>query len=217
MIQLAPAQWIKIAKDPGRIVIPAPPQVAGQRPEPLLYGRYKTVERTGFTDDVRNPVRGLGELRNLTFRKDSRLERLQHQHPLQHTAIDQWNSEERLVGILAGFDEILKARMLPHLFHRYRTNLFRNQADQSFIHGHAQLAHAFRAQPQCRRQHQIGAVGLQQVGGTNIGAEAPCNQRDHVHQGFGRLSRLRSQVRDLIPRQHVVDVERAGHVVLFLN
>ena len=217
MIELAPAQRIEFAEQAGRIVVPTPPQVAGQRPEPLLHRRDKTVEGAGFAHYVRHPARRLGEQTNLIFREDSRLHGLNHQHTLQHAAINQGNSQERLVGIFAGFAEILEARMIPDLFHGHRADLFRDQADQSFIDCHAKLAHAFMAQTERRGQHEIGAVGLQQVGGANIRAKPSGDQRDHVHQGLGRLAGFRRQVRDFLPRQHIAGIERAGSVVLILN
>ncbi len=127
VIELTPAQRIEIAEQAGGIVVPAPPQVAGQRPEPLLDRRDETVEGAGFAHHGRNPLRGLGEQTNLIFRKDPRLHGLNHQNALQHAAIDQRNSQERLVSILAGFAEVLEARMGPDLFHRHRANLFRDQ------------------------------------------------------------------------------------------
>ena len=45
MIELTPTQRIEIAEQAGGIVIPAPPQVASQRPEPLLSGRDESIER----------------------------------------------------------------------------------------------------------------------------------------------------------------------------
>src|ERR1019366_8296020 len=48
VIELAPTLRIEFAEQADGIVIPAPPQVAGQRPEPFLDGRDETVEGTGF-------------------------------------------------------------------------------------------------------------------------------------------------------------------------
>ena len=73
VIELTPARRIEIAEQAGGIVIPAPPQVAGQRPQPLLDGGDETVEGAGFAHHRRNPVRGLGKQANLIFREDSRL------------------------------------------------------------------------------------------------------------------------------------------------
>jgi hypothetical protein len=217
VVELAPAQRVEVAEQAAGIVIPAPPQVAGQGPEPLLGRRDETVEGAGFAHHVRHPVRGLGEQTNLIFGEDARLHGLNHQNALQHPAIDERNSQERLVIILAGFAEVLEARMIPDLFHGHGADLFRDQAGESFIDCHAQLADAFPAQPERCGQDEIGAVGLQQVGGANIGAKPSGNQGDHVHQGLGRLAGLRRQVRDFLPGQHVVGVERAGSVVLILN
>ena len=78
VIELAPAQWIDIAEQAGGIVIPAPPHVAGQRPEPLLGRRDETVERAGFAHDVRHPVCRLREQTRFLFSKDVRPHGLNH-------------------------------------------------------------------------------------------------------------------------------------------
>ncbi len=217
VIELTPAQRIEIAEQAGRIVIPAPPQVASERPEPLLGRRDETIEGAGFAHHGRNPVRSLREQTNLSFREDPRLQGLNHQNTLQHTSINEGNSEERLIIILAGFAEILKARMIFYVFNGHRADLFRDQAGESFIDGHAKLADALGAKPERRCQHEIGAVGLKQVGGANIGTKPSGNQGNHVHQGLGRLAGLRRQVRNFVPRQHVTGVERAGSMVLVLH
>ena len=217
VIELTPSQGVNIAEQAARIVIPAPPQIAGQRPQPLLSRRDETVERARFAHDVRYPVRRLGEQTNLILREDSRLQGLHHQNALQHAAIDERNSQERVVIVLASLAEVLEARMILDLFHGHRADLFSDQAGQAFTHCHAKFADAFPAQPDGRGQHQIGAVRFQQVGGANIDAKPPGNQRDHVHQGLGGLARLRRQVRDFVPRQHEAGLERAGGVLLILN
>jgi predicted esterase YcpF (UPF0227 family) len=65
------------------------------------------------------------------FREDARLHRLHHQNALQHAAIDERNSQERVVIILARLAEVLEARMILDLFHGHRADLFRDQAGQS--------------------------------------------------------------------------------------
>ena len=62
---------------------------------------------------------------------------------------------------------------------------------------HAQCADAARVQAERGGQHQVGAIGLQQIGGADIGPEARGDQGDHVHQGVGRLAALLGEVRDL--------------------
>src|SRR5208283_2121935 len=111
VIELTPAQGVDFAKQPGRIVIPAPPQITGQRPEPFLHRSNETVKGSGFAHNVRDPVRRLGEQTNFIFREDARLRGLDHQYALQHAAIDERNSQERLVIILAGFAEVFETGM----------------------------------------------------------------------------------------------------------
>ena len=217
VIELPPAHRIEIAEQAGGIVVPAPPQISRQRPQPLLDGRDEAVQRARFAHHRRHLGRRLGQHANLVFRKHSRFHRLHHQHALQHAAIDQRNAQEGLVGVFAGFAEILEARMILHLLHGHRTHLLGHQARQPFMQRHAQRADAFRAQPERRGQHQIGAVRLQQIGGADVGVKSPGDQRDDVHQRLGRLAPLRREVGDFFQRQHIAGIERAGSVVLILN
>src|ERR1700677_62026 len=151
VIELPPTQRIEIAKQGRRIVIPAPPHVTRQSPKTSLRWSYETIERAGFAHDGRNSLRRLRELANFVCRKDSRLQGLNDQNPLQHAAIDNGNSEKRLVIVLACLAEVLETMMILDLFDGHRTNLFRNQAGESFIHCHAQLADAFTAQSESSR------------------------------------------------------------------
>src|SRR5271166_4800197 len=108
VVELPPAQGVDVAEQTGSIVIPTPPQVTGQSPEPLPDGRDETVERTGFAHHMRNPIRGLRQLTDFILRKDSRLYRLNHQDALQHTPINKGNAQEGMVGILARFGKVLE-------------------------------------------------------------------------------------------------------------
>ena len=80
--------------------------------------------------------------------------------------------------------------MTLYLFNCNRTNLFGDQARQPLIHRHSQFPNTLMAQAKGRGQHQIRAVGLQQVGGANLGTKTPRNQRDHIHQGLGWFTGL---------------------------
>ena len=57
LIQLPPAHRIQIAKEAGGIVIPTPPEIAGQRPEPLLRGRDEAIESACLAHDRARPAR----------------------------------------------------------------------------------------------------------------------------------------------------------------
>src|ERR1700686_1660227 len=155
VIKLAPAQRIKIAKYPDRMVIPAPPHISSQSPKLFLSRSDKTIEQPRLAHNRRNRLCRLGQQTNFIFRKDSRRRRLNHQNALQYTAVNERNSKKRLEFILARLAEVFKARMVSYLLHRHWTNFFRDQARESFTHRHAQLAHAFMTQTARRRTHQV--------------------------------------------------------------
>ena len=98
--------------------------------------------------------------------------------------------------------------MVRYLLHCHRPHLFGHQTGQSFLHRHSQLSNARLIQSDRRRQHQIGAIRLQQIRRANIDAEPPRNQPDHIHKSFGWIARLRRQARNFVPGDYVVRLER---------
>src|SRR4051812_15040207 len=50
VIELLPAQWVEIVEQADGILVPTPPEIPGQRPEPLLGGSDKAVESAGLAD-----------------------------------------------------------------------------------------------------------------------------------------------------------------------
>ena len=80
--------------------------------------------------------------------------------------------------------------MRLHLLDCDRAHLLRNESGQAFVQTHAQGANALRPQTQRGREHQVGAVRLQQVGRTDIRMKTAGDQRHHVHQRFGGLAAL---------------------------
>ena len=217
VIQLPPAHRIEIAEQAAGIVVPAPPQIARQRPQPLLRGRDEAVQRARFADHRRHLRGRLHQHPHFVVAKDARLDGLHHQHALQNASIDQRNAQKRLVGIFARFAEILEARMVLDLLHGDRPHLFGNQTRQPFVQRHAQRADALRAKPDSRGQHQIGAVRLQQIGRADVGLKAPGDQRHHVHQRLGGLAALGRQIADLFQSQDVIVVVRGCGLAHVLN
>src|SRR5262249_33931194 len=61
LIEFAPARGIEIEKQAGGVMVPAPPQIAGQRPQAFLNWRDKAVEGTRFTDNWCQLRCGFGE------------------------------------------------------------------------------------------------------------------------------------------------------------
>ncbi len=89
-------------------------------------------------------------------------------------------------------------------------HVFGNQPGQAFAQRHAQNANALGAQADGGGQHQVGAIGLEQVDRAHVGVEAPGNQRHHVHQRLGRLAAFLREVGNLIQREDVAGRARAG-------
>ena len=156
-------------------------------------------------------------MRISSSRKIAGFDGLHHQHALQNAAIDQRNAEKRLIVVLTGFAEILEAGMILGVLHGHRTHLLRHQAGETFVNGHAQGANALRAQPHGRGQHQIGAVGLQQIGRADIGLESFGDQRDDIHQGLGGFAALGCQIADLLQGQDIAVIVRGSRLAHVLN
>src|SRR5208282_1833944 len=113
VIELDPTRGIEVEEQVRGIVVPAPPQIPGQRPEPLLRGRDEAVESAGLAHHRRYLGGRLHQHPNLVFVEDARLDGLYDENTLQDAAIDQRNSEERLVAIFVGLFEMLEAGMAP--------------------------------------------------------------------------------------------------------
>ena len=196
-------------------MVPAPPQVARQCPEPLLQRSDKAIQRSRLAHDRSHLRRRFRQHANFIFAEDAGLDGLHHQHALQNAAIDQRNAQERLVGLFAGLPEVLEPRMILDLRDRNRPHLFRHQARQPFVDRHAQVADALAAQSDGRGQHQVGAIRLQQVGRAHVGAKPLGDQGHHVHQRLRRLAALGRQVADFLQAQHGLVIS-GTHIVRHL-
>ncbi len=208
VVQFIPARRIQIEKQAGRIVVPTPPQIARQGPQPLLQRSNETIKRSGFAHNWSDLGGRFRQHSNLVFAENAGLDRLHDQNALQNSAIDQRNSQERLVGILASVPKILKPGMILHLFDRNRPHQFRHQASEAFVHRHPQTADTLAAKPNGCRQHQIGAVRLQQISRAHVRSKSLGDQGNNIHQRFRRLAALRCEIRDLFQAQDVPDLAR---------
>jgi len=131
---------------------------------------------------------------------------LNDENTLENASINERNTEERLVSILAGLTEIFEARMIPDLFNGNRTNLLGNESRETLMERHAQSTNTFMAKSKRRRQDKVGSIGLQQVRRTHIGLETPGDQRDDVHQRVGGFSGLLRQFRNFFQSQNMTAV-----------
>ena len=198
-------------------MVPAPPQVARQRPQPFLGGSNKAIEGPRFAYHRPNLDCRLDQHPHFILAKDPGRDGLDHQDSLQNAAIDQGNAEEGLVCVFAGFTEVLEARMVLHLLHRDRTHSLRDQPGEAFMDSHAQGANALRTKPNRRCQHQVGAVRFKQISGADIGLKALGNQGDYVHQGLGRLATFSGQIGDFFQGQDVIFILRGSGLAHVLN
>ncbi len=188
VIELPPAHRLQFAEQGDGIVIPAPPQIARERPQALLCGRDEAIERAGLADHGRHLHGGGDQHARILLAELAHGGGLQHQHALQRAAVNQGNAQERLVGILAGFAKVLETGMLVDLLDRHRTHLLGDQADQALVQAQAQGADGLGAEPDRRGQHQIGAIGFEQVGRAHLGLEAPGNQGGNLHEDLSRFA-----------------------------
>ena len=111
MIQFAPADRIEIAEQAGGIVVPAPPYVPRQRPQPLARRSDEEIQGAGFGDQLSHLRGRLHQALNLMIAEYARLDGLHDQNSLQHASIDKRNTQKRFVPILTRFREIFESRM----------------------------------------------------------------------------------------------------------
>ncbi len=138
-------------KQAGGIVIPAPPQIARERPQPFLRRRDKAIEGARFADDGRDFARPPPSASRLRRQGRREARRLHHEHALQNAVIDQGHAEKRLISVFAGFAEVFEPRMVPHLFHGDRPHLLGHQPSQPFVQPEAQRANALGTQVRASR------------------------------------------------------------------
>ena len=112
VIKLPPADGIKIAKQAAGIVIPAPPNIAGERPKPLLGRCDEAIEGASLADDGRDLGGSLDQHLHFIFAEDPGLDGLHHQNTLQDAAVDERHAKKGVVGVFAGFLEVFEAGMV---------------------------------------------------------------------------------------------------------
>ena len=142
---LAPERGIQLAEQARRVVVPAPPQVLRERGQALVRGRDHLAERARLADDRRQLPARHHQHPHLVVAEDARLARLHDQHALQQAAIDHRDTEERVVGVLAGFLEVLEPRVRRRVGEDLRLQFLGHQPDEPFADVHADSADAFRS------------------------------------------------------------------------
>ncbi len=105
-------------------MIPAPPHIARQGPEPFLQGSDKTIHGPGFTHYRSDLSGSLGQHANFILAENARLDGLHDQNALENAPVDQGDSQKRLVGFLACLLEILEPGMAFRLADGNGSHLF---------------------------------------------------------------------------------------------
>jgi hypothetical protein len=82
----------------------------------------------------------------------------------------------------------------------HRFHLFGDQTGESLGDPHSNLADALGAKAFGRRQHEIRAIGFEQVDRTDVGGEAAADQRGDVGERFRRIAVPRNQQTEFIDR-----------------
>ena len=198
--ETAPQAGIEVAEQAGRVLVPAPPQVAGQAAQALLRRRDELPLGAGQADDVRELVPGRADGRDHGGIERPRGYGLHHQHALQQAAVDERDAEERAIRILAGVLEVLEARMRGRVVHDQRPQLLGDEADQAFVEPHADPADAIGLQADGGGEDQVRAVRAEQVDGADVGAEAALNELDDVGQRLGGVAGHRGEAADVVER-----------------
>ena len=198
VVELPPATGIEVAEQAGRVLVPAPPQVAGQRRRRSCAGAMNCprVRASLTTCESWCPAALMAATIGRIERP--RVDGLHHQHALQHAAVDERDAEERAIGILAGFPEVLEARMRGRVVHDQRLQLLGDEADQAFVEPHADPADAVGSQADGGGEDQIRAVGAEQVDGADVGAEAALNELNDVGQRLGGVAGHRGEAADVV-------------------
>ena len=161
VIELAPARRVEVEEHVDRVLIPTPPEIARQGPEPLLKRRDEARQSARFGDHRRKLRGGLGHHVDFEVSKTTILDGLDDQDTLQNSPIDERDAEERLVSLFAGFFKIFEARMVSHLLHRDRAHFLRHQAGKPFMDRHAQGADTLGSKSKRGGQDQVGAIRLE--------------------------------------------------------
>ena len=160
----------------------------------------EVADRARLADDRRQLRAGGRQHAEIVVAERPRLGRLHDQHALQHAAIDHRHADERAIRILSRLAEVLEARVLRRVAHEDRPELLGDQAGQPFVDAHLHQADALRPQPDRRRQHQRGAIRLEQVDRADVGDEALLNEVDDVGQGFRGIAAAGDELTDFFER-----------------
>src|SRR5580698_437463 len=112
-----------------------------------------------------------------------------------------------MIGLFAGFFEVFESRMIGCILDSYGFYLFGDQACEALVESEAQRADAAWMEAKSCGQDEVGTVGFEEIGRTDVGLEACRNEGDNVHEGVGGLATLFGEVGDLFQGQDVTGVK----------
>ncbi len=125
---------------------------------------------------------------------------------MQHSSINQGNSEKRLVGIFPRLFEILEARVGLGVFHSDGPHLLGDQSRKPFIQAEAQSPDRLRTKADGSRQHEAGSVRLEQIYRAHLGLKSPSDQLHHIYQGLCWFTALAREVAYLLESKDIPSV-----------
>ena len=153
-----------------------------------MCGRDELPERARLADDRGELRSGHRQHADRVGAERARLDRLDDEHALQQSLVDERHAEKRVIRIFARLAEIFESRMRGRVFHDLRLQLLADEAGQPFGQSHAHPSDAVRAQADRRSEHERRAIGLEQINRAHVGVERALDQLDDVVECFVGLS-----------------------------
>jgi hypothetical protein len=216
-VELTPAGGIEITEQAAGIMVPTPPQIASESPKPFLRGSDEAIERASLADHWRHLGSSLREHMDFILSKYAGLNSLNDKNTLQNAAVNQRDSQKRLISVFARVTEILEPRMVSSLVNRHRPHLFRYQARKTFVESHAERADALRTQSEGSGQDEIIPVRFQQIRRTDIGVEPLGDQRHNIHQSLDWFALLPCEIGDFFQGEYMAVIALLSDLAHFLN
>ena len=129
MIAFSPPNRIEFPKQACCFSVPTIPEVAGQFAEPFVCRGHIVFERPQFAYERTQLCSRSNQSANFIGRIIACLDRLEHNHALQRTAVNKWDAQERLVSLFAGFGKVFEPRMVRRVVEGPRPHFLSNHSD----------------------------------------------------------------------------------------
>ncbi len=132
VVERTPEDGIDLAKQAGRVRVPAPPEILRQGSQPLMGRRDELSERSRLGDDRRQLRPRHRQQAHVLGPEGPGLDRLNDEHALQQSAFDDGNAEERAIRIFARLRKVLEPRVRGGVGDELRAEALGDQARESF-------------------------------------------------------------------------------------